>query len=265
MLSAYTQWSIGSESQAILVDGYVGSNADFTANAGQSGVSIAFPKASALFYGKVKDSSGNPLAGVPISPNDNNNNFDAQALSDPNGYYVVGVLGGLSSDPWQVQVGNHNSLTNDIFSEPDFDNNGGTNLAPGEVVQVKFTALTATNFISGTLKDGGGNPISGVSLYATATINGASFNVNSQGTDGGGNYSFQVANGTWSVGVNSCYSCGNGLPPGYFPPNNQTVVISNNNGTANFTARMRPTPFPGRSRTTTAIRLSASAFPPART
>ena len=45
-----------------------------------------------------------------------------------------------------------------------------------------------------------------------------------------------MANGTWSVDVNSGYGNDNNLPGNYLAPGNQTVVISNDNGTANFTA-----------------------------
>ena len=48
-----------------------------------------------------------------------------------------------------------------------------------------------------------------------------------------GNYSLNVGNGTWSVGLN-LGGCGDCLPANYLCPPTQSVVISNNNGTANF-------------------------------
>ena len=53
-----------------------------------------------------------------------------------------------------------------------------------------------------------------------------------------GNYSLNVANGNWNVGLNcnggddSLQNLGN-----YQCPNNQTITISNNNGLANFTVQ----------------------------
>jgi hypothetical protein len=101
-------------------------------------------------------------------------------------------------------------------------------------MQVKFTALLATNHITGWLKDNNGNPIANVGIWANATINGVAYNQGSVDTDANGNYSLTVANGTWTVGVNSGGG-GSSLPGNYFAPANQSVVIANNNGTANFT------------------------------
>ena len=42
-------------------------------------------------------------------------------------------------------------------------------------MQVKFTALLATNHIAGSLKDSSGNPIAGVGVWASATINGVDY------------------------------------------------------------------------------------------
>ena len=55
-------------------------------------------------------------------------------------------------------------------------------------------------------------------------------------TDTNGNYSLNVANGSWTVDVKSCSDCSDSLPANYLCPPSQSVVISNNNVTANFTA-----------------------------
>jgi len=49
----------------------------------------------------------------------------------------------------------------------------------------------------------GNNPISGVQVYANATINGSSYNTQAN-TDGNGNYSLNVANGGWNISVYCC-------------------------------------------------------------
>ena len=58
-------------------------------------------------------------------------------------------------------------------------------------------------------------------------------------TDGNGNYSMNVANGNWSVGVN-CNGGSDSLdgilgPGNYMCPNEQNVAIDNANGTVNIT------------------------------
>ena len=72
-----SQCKIGNDSAPIAFLGYVGLQNKMTVDttAGNvSGVTIDLPKATALVYGTVKDSLGNPLPGVvAIYANDNNN------------------------------------------------------------------------------------------------------------------------------------------------------------------------------------------------
>jgi hypothetical protein len=115
-----------------------------------------------------------------------------------------------------------------------FDQNGGTNINAGKVVLANFTAIPATNTITGNVKFNGTNVI-GVGVSAYATINGVSYNLNNVDTDANGNYSLTVANGTWSVNV-SCQggndSLNNILGSGnYQCPNSQNITINNNNAT----------------------------------
>jgi hypothetical protein len=70
---------------------------------------------------------------------------------------------------------------------------------------------------------------------ANTTINSVDYYQHAD-TDINGNYSMYVANGTWSVSVNNG-EAGDALPGNYVCPPNQTLVIANNNGTANFTAQ----------------------------
>src|ERR1019366_4272909 len=176
---------------------------------------------------------------IDVYANDNNNYlYESDGYTGTNGNYAVGVLGGLgANDLWWLQVDSGDSIfTNYVFSQPAFLQNGGTNISAGQAVLANFTALLATNHISGSLKDNSGNPIVGVNLWANAMINGELYNNGSVGTDANGNYSLNVANGTWTVGVNNSPTVGTSLPGNYLCPANQLVVIANNNGTANFTA-----------------------------
>src|ERR1035437_5458986 len=230
-------WKIQADDMTLIVHGYLGLQNGTNVNFGTTGVTIAVPKATALFYGSVKDGTGNPLPGIDIYAYDNNNQYQTDGYTDANGKYITGVLGGLGgSDPWSLQISGDSSPTNYLFSQPAFSQNGGTNLSAGTAVQVKFTALLATNHITGWLKDNSGNPIANVGVWANATISGVDYSQNGVSTDTNGNYWLNVANGTWTLGVSTCSDCSDGLPGNDLPPANQTVVITNNNGIANFTA-----------------------------
>ncbi len=232
------QWGLSYDDTSLIVHGYVGLQNKTNVNAGQTNVTLAVSKATALFYGSVKDGQGTPLPGIDVYAYDNNNQlYQTDAYTDANGKYVAGVLGGLGgSDQWSLQISSDTSPTNYIFSQPAFAQNGGTNLSAGTAAQVKFTALLATNHITGWLKDNNGIPIAGVGVWANTTINGADYSQGGTSTDSNGNYWLNVANGTWTVGVSTCGDCSDGLPGGYLSPGNQSVGITNSNGTANFTA-----------------------------
>lgn len=229
------QWDLQCDNMPLIVHGYVGLQDGTNVSAGATGITLPVPQATALFYGTVRDSSSNALAGIDVYANDNNNRYQSDCYSDANGKYFVGALG-LTNDPWQVGVSSDSSPANYIFSQPAFNQNGGTNLSVGTAVKAGFTALTATNYISGWLKDTSANPISGVGIWASATINGVAYNLGGVSTDTNGSYSVNVGKGTWTLGVSTCSGCGNGLPGNYLAPANQSVVITNNNGAANFTA-----------------------------
>ena len=124
------------------------------------------------------------------------------------------------------------------------DQNGGTNLAAGQAVLANFTALVATNQITGNVKFNGTNVV-GLGVSAFANINGVNYNVNTVDTDTNGNYSLTVASGNWNVQIYDC-GCGDddslnqvvdgGINQGIIKtPISQNVNIANNNGTANFT------------------------------
>lgn len=206
-----------------------------------SGVTISVPKASAIFYGTVKDGSNQPMANIGLFCADNNSGFEQSVTTDANGKYFAGAIGGISSF-WQVQISSDGSPSNYIFSSPpfDFNQNGGTNLVPGQALLYNFIALVATNHITGHVQDSTNHPVSGVQVIASATINGTDFQAQTD-TDGSGNYSLNVANGSWFTSI-TCQggqdSLDNIFGTGNFQcPGSQNVSITNNNGTANFTVQ----------------------------
>jgi hypothetical protein len=236
------QWGVGGDSSTLAICGYVGlqnKTTIDTTTGSVSGVTIALPKATAFVYGTLKDNFGNPLPGVfPIEAYDNNNKiYQSDGYTDTNGYYVTGVVGGLgNSDPWWVDVDNKGSYPDYIFSQAAFDQNGGTNIGAGQAVLANLTAILATNHITGHVKFNGTNVI-GVGVNANAMINGLNYQVQVD-TDTNGNYSLNVADGDWNVGVFDCCdndSLENILGSGnYQTPDDQNIDIDNNNATNDF-------------------------------
>jgi hypothetical protein len=230
------QWSVGSDDAGLIVHGYVGfQNGGTNVVAPAAGVVLAFPKATALFYGVVTNSQGNPLVGIDINDNDTVSNlYGMDGYTDASGKYYVGAVATGSNDPWQLGPSSESTgvLTNYIISQPPFTFNGGTNMTVGLAVAQDFLALLATNTIRGTVKDTGNNPISGVQVYAYAQINGFNFQPQTN-TDNSGNYALQVANGFWNLSV----YCGGGqgsLPNNYACPSQVNLNIANNNVVTNF-------------------------------
>lgn len=225
------QWKISGEPSGLNVHGYLGLNGSAKVNAGTAGIQAALPRATALFYGSVKDTLGNPMPGVDIYGSDGNSQYAQDDVTDTNGNYFAEAVGGTS---WQVGVsGNNPSLTNYVVSQ-----SSSTNILSGQAILQNFTVLLATNHLTGYVKDSSGNPISGVQVYALATINGTAYQTSTD-TDTNGNYSLNVANGNWQVGV-SCSGSSDSLGNlgNYQCPGNQSTSIAGNNSVVNFNIQL---------------------------
>ena len=142
------------------------------------------------------------------------------------------------ADTWYVSVSSADnpSFANYIFS-------GGTQntFSAGQAWHYNFTAIPATNQITGQVQDSNGNPIVGVQVNANATVNNTDYQAQAD-TDGNGNYSLNVASADWNVSL-SCQggsqSLDNILGNGnYQCPNNGDVTITGGNGFANFTVQL---------------------------
>jgi hypothetical protein len=230
-----TGWGLGSDDSGLIVHGYVGYNNKLATNSGATGVTLAFSKANALFYGSVKDNLGNPLVGIDVNDYDTTSNlYSMDGYTDTNGNYFVGAVGLGSNDPWQLGLSSESTPTNYDFSQPQFDQNNGTNLNAGTAVLQNFTAILATNTISGNVKDSNGTNIVGVGVSVNAALNGTNYQ-NFVDTDTNGNYSLNVANGTWDISLN-CNGGSDSLSQlgNYACPNDQFPTISDNNATNNF-------------------------------
>jgi hypothetical protein len=227
-----SRWKAGGDSSPLDMHGYLALQNEVyfdTTTGNVSSATIALPRATSLIYGTVKDDQNRPFATLRLNGEQNNGSgpYRGDALTDLNGNYVMSVVSGT----WSVSASSDSpSTANYVFSEPP-----STNITNGVAVHLNLTGILATNHISGYVHDNNNKAITNVGVFAQATLSGLNFNQYSR-TDTNGNYSFNVANGAWTVGVN----CGGGsdsLPElGYLCVTNQTVTISNNNGTANFIA-----------------------------
>lgn len=231
------RWDISPENGSLIINGYLGSSSGTNVAAGAATVTNALPKASALFYGSVKDSLGNPMPGLDIFLDDSPGFglYRADGYTDANGNYYIGVLGG--DDSWWMSVSGDTGPTNYIFSQAQLLDNGM--IAVDAAVQQDFVGILATNRITGNVKFNGTNVV-GVSLWAQADINGIYYQTAWQVTGTNGSFSLNVCNGSWTVGVN-CNGGNNNdsldsiLGIGsYVCPNDQAAIIAGNNGTNNF-------------------------------
>jgi hypothetical protein len=244
--SGLGQWQVGLNEKSLIIHGYLElqNNKGTNVNPGQTDVTLAVPQATALFYGHVKDSLGNPMPGLEVYAYDSDNMYEGAGYTDANGHFNAGALGGLGNDTWQTSISSDTSPANYLFVSPVFDQNGGTNLGIGQAVQSHFTGLLVTNSISGYLRDDNGNPIAGVGVNAGATINNVNYQTQSVDTDTNGYYLLDVSSGYWSVNVNcACVNCDctDCLSTNYQCPNSTNVTINSNNATSvNFTAFLAP-------------------------
>ncbi|HXB59287.1 MAG TPA: carboxypeptidase-like regulatory domain-containing protein, partial [Candidatus Acidoferrales bacterium] len=140
-------------------------------------------------------------------------------LTDSHGNYVLDAVGGTNQ--WTVAISTP-SLTNNYIFSPGYVT---TNINAGQAIQVNFSLLTPAPYtISGSVEDFDGNPICGVTVFATATnVDGLPYQAFNATTDANGDYSLNVSPGNWTVGLNQSSL----LSLGYdnFPAN-QNVTIS---------------------------------------
>jgi len=238
-------WKLEKNATAEAVYGYLvtqNSTKVDTSTGSVAGVTISCPKATALLFGTVTNTSNQPLVGVDLFANDNNGQYETETRTDQNGYYTLGALCG---SPWQAQISNDGNpaFANYVFSQNTLNQNGGTNLTCGQVARLNFTALLATNHITGWVRDIGGSPVPNEQVNSFANIGGVDYQ-SQVNTDSNGNYSLNVANGNWSVNICcGCDDCGDGcLPSTYFCPDPQFPTIANNNAVANFTTYLLAQP-----------------------
>ncbi|MSU57878.1 MAG: carboxypeptidase regulatory-like domain-containing protein [Pedosphaera sp.] len=232
-------WKLDVEEERLLRRGYVlpAQKPQYNLTTGAvANANVSFPKANAMFYGRLTNHLGVPLANVRFDANDgqggDSSMFQGRGFSDANGYYSVAVLAGTNQWYCSPDTAGAPALANYIFSQGQsvlFSNT--------QTFQLNFTALPTTAKISGQVKDNAGNPVAGVLLGGNANIGGLNYSSANVDTDNSGNYSFGVAPGQWYVqftsGDDSSENLNNrGLVDLYGP---YPVTIPPTNATQNIT------------------------------
>ena len=194
-------WQFGVQEDRLGRRGHV-VPADFpqvdTTTGAVANVSLLFPKANAMFYGRLTNNLGVPFANVEFEANDGQNDepsrFKCRGFSDANGYYSVAVL--AETNGWYCSPSSSDTpaLAHHIVSQGQF-----VVLTNGQAFRQDFTAVPATAQISGHVQDDTGNPVTGVSLGGGAYIGGINYSTTDVLTDDSGNYSLAVAAGQWGI------------------------------------------------------------------
>jgi hypothetical protein len=154
-------------------------------------------KGNALLYGSISNNYAAPLANIEFSGNDSNDLYSAKGFSDQNGNYAVAVLGNTTNDTWSASpasTANAVSLANYIENS-----SGNAAIADGQAVQQNFVCLPITAQISGQVQENSVGPVAGVNIFASATIDGLSYQSDSVNTDTNGDYTLGVTPGDWFV------------------------------------------------------------------
>lgn len=221
-----------------------------------SNANVALFKGNALFYGRITDNFSSPFANIQFAGNDSNSVYSAKGYSDANGNYAVAVLGDTNLlDNTNFWGGSPVTEANTTLAGYILNSFADTNINAGQALQQNYTALPATASISGRVMDNLGNPVTGVSLYATTLIGGITYQSLLGQTDNSGNYTLGVTSGAWQIYFS--YGGGNDLPGfglvDYFAPYN--VSLPPTNAVRNITVYQNGTPVLGQ-----AQRVSPSQF-----
>jgi hypothetical protein len=218
-------WSVGPGNENPGLAGYVVQGTNVTIAAGQAvQVDLVAQHSTAHFLGRVIDTGGAPVSDLQILaiPQDQGGGSVPSANTASDGSFDIAVFGGA----WSLQLETGGAAERNLIGP-----NLPYNITDGmNISNIAFVVRSSTAQINGNVHDTNSNPIPFVNTGANITVNGTNYSSNGR-TDGSGNYSIGVFNGTWSV-----YVSGNDLSDrGFETPANQNVTISGGNGTLNFT------------------------------
>ena len=184
------KWTVELASSAVSQIGYVGPVASVavdTSAGNASNVILAAAKATTLLFGTVTDSNGAPVAGLDLHATDEKFRFNAFAVTDDSGHYVIAISSGV----WAVDASAGGlEMRQELAPLP-------TKLyvAEGQATNVNFAASKATAHLSGALKDNNGAGISDIT-YQALRDNGRFVRF---GTQTNGTFDVGLTAGTWFI------------------------------------------------------------------
>ena len=183
------KWTVELASPALSHIGYVApvvSVAVDTSAGNASNVTLSAAKATTLLYGTVTDSTGAPLAGLDLVASDERFLFNAFAVTDSSGHYVIAISSGV----WAVDAsGSGLSTRQDLAPLPK-----KLYTAEGQATNVDFASSNASAQLSGAVRDNNGAGISDIA-YQAVRDNGRFVRF---GTEADGSFSVGLSAGVWS-------------------------------------------------------------------
>lgn len=254
--AASNNWKINVSPERLSRRGYVtpqGEVVKVNATLGSvSSANFGLYQGNALFYGQLTVTN-TPVANVAVQDNDSDEYFNGKSYTDANGNYAVvalvdtNVLGtndyGWVSTADLSDGGSGSALLNFIFNQATGNQGMGVALTNGEAYLNNLAGLAVDATISGQLVNNQGVPLPGVSVGASANINGLQYVTTYGQTDDNGDYSVGVANGLWNLNVSSIGSDGLNSYGDYDPQQEHWVTIPPTNAVVNVTAYPLGTPF----------------------
>lgn len=219
-------WNIGPETAALTARRILASSTNVTVADGQA-VQINFTSrtVTAHLTGQVIDNFGVPLTNfqlvvqpVPFPPDGAGSYYPS---TDNSGNFDIGVSAGT----WNIALESERTAASNLVSFS-IDRVVQDNVNQSGLV---FVAYRATQPITGFVREGG-TGVTNVQMYGNAVINGTNYLSGASYTDGSGNYLLKVINASWNVQLNNFDL----NQRGYVSASNQTVVINNAAGVANF-------------------------------
>ncbi|HEU5396519.1 MAG TPA: carboxypeptidase-like regulatory domain-containing protein [Verrucomicrobiae bacterium] len=234
-------WKIQPSKERLVRQGYVCPLAKYQVDATAGSVTnanLGLPDSDALVYGRVVDSSGQPVVGIKV--NANQTNYDSKGYTDTNGDYAIAVLDGQNGCNLDTPTFGSSAL-NFVWNSLTT-----VNLSPGQTARVDYNGQPVIGTITGHVQDNSGTNVAGVSLYADANIGGQSYTSFEGVTDDSGHYTLSVAAGQWNVYFNTGGFPGTLDAAGYedlSAPHN--VGIPPTNAVLNLTVYPLGTPFLG--------------------
>jgi len=215
-------WQVGPSSDELTAKGLLGQSAQVSLTNGQALLQdLQVLRPTVHLRGRVVDNTGAPVGNIMLIVNQATNSgglqINPQTAAD--GSFDAGVFGGTWNLSLECSSASERGLVPPQIMVSVVDGVDRTNLT--------LVARAATRYISGQIRDSGGNPVT-ANTYASIYVDGTNYNA----CGGGESSSFQIAvfDGTWQVGIS-----GDVTGRGYDNPPSQTVTVGGGNGTANFT------------------------------